>query len=115
MEYLRKRYKPSLFQHVGTFSSLKGKVQKLKVWVIRLIKHCSGKIFIFIEKDKDFKKGQMVRAHSNPPADVFTSIKIYEAYSLELAYKGNAVFWGILPKRDDVVIFKFLHPTTIRR
>lgn len=24
-------YKPSLFQHVGTHSSLKGKVQKLKV------------------------------------------------------------------------------------
>lgn len=95
MEQLRKRYKPSLFQHVGTFSSLKGKVQKLK--------------------DKDFKKGQMVRAHSNPPADVFTSIKIYEAYSLELAYVGNAVFWGVSPKRDDVVIFKFLHPTKIGR
>lgn len=24
-------YKPSLFQHIGTHSSLKGKVQKLKV------------------------------------------------------------------------------------
>lgn len=26
-------YKPSLFQHIGTHSSLKGKVQKLKVGV----------------------------------------------------------------------------------
>jgi alpha-1,3-mannosylglycoprotein beta-1,4-N-acetylglucosaminyltransferase A/B len=28
---VRRRYKPSLFQHVGVKSSLKGKVQKLKV------------------------------------------------------------------------------------
>jgi len=28
---VRKRFKPSLFQHVGTQSSLKGKTQKLKV------------------------------------------------------------------------------------
>lgn len=30
-------YKPSLFQHIGTHSSLKGKVQKLKVSIIYLI------------------------------------------------------------------------------
>jgi len=30
MAELRRRYRPSLFQHIGTFSSLKGKVQKLK-------------------------------------------------------------------------------------
>ena len=30
-------YKPSLFQHVGTHSSLKGKVQKLKVSQLRLL------------------------------------------------------------------------------
>ena len=29
-------YKPSLFQHVGTTSSLKGKVQKLKVYPVEL-------------------------------------------------------------------------------
>ena len=28
---LRRRFKPSLFQHIGTHSSLKGKIQKLKV------------------------------------------------------------------------------------
>lgn len=30
-------YKPSLFQHIGTHSSLKGKVQKLKVIILRRI------------------------------------------------------------------------------
>ena len=29
---VRKRFKPSLFQHVGMQSSLKGKTQKLKVF-----------------------------------------------------------------------------------
>jgi len=28
-------YKPSLFQHIGTHSSLKGKVQKLKVMLFK--------------------------------------------------------------------------------
>lgn len=32
-------YKPSLFQHIGTHSSLKGKVQKLKV-------HCTVHLLI---------------------------------------------------------------------
>ncbi|KAK2170426.1 hypothetical protein LSH36_3g29011 [Paralvinella palmiformis] len=31
---LRRRFKPSLFQHIGTHSSLKGKVQKLKVFYL---------------------------------------------------------------------------------
>lgn len=34
---LRIRFKPSLFQHVGTHSSLAGKIQKLKVgWGLNL-------------------------------------------------------------------------------
>lgn len=32
---LRIRFKPSLFQHVGTHSSLAGKIQKLKVWRLK--------------------------------------------------------------------------------
>lgn len=38
---LRIRFKPSLFQHVGTHSSLAGKIQKLKVGsaVLELVEH----------------------------------------------------------------------------
>lgn len=35
---LRIRFKPSLFQHVGTHSSLAGKIQKLKVGISSLSK-----------------------------------------------------------------------------
>ena len=34
---VRKRFKPSLFQHVGTQSSLRGKTQKLKVYILSLL------------------------------------------------------------------------------
>ena len=40
MAELRRRYKPSLFQHIGTFSSLKGKVQKLKVRYFQCFPSC---------------------------------------------------------------------------
>uniref|UniRef100_A0A5F9CPD4 Alpha-1,3-mannosyl-glycoprotein 4-beta-N-acetylglucosaminyltransferase B n=1 Tax=Oryctolagus cuniculus TaxID=9986 RepID=A0A5F9CPD4_RABIT len=46
---LRIRFKPSLFQHVGTHSSLAGKIQKLK--------------------DKDFGKQALRKEHVNPPAE----------------------------------------------
>lgn len=34
---IRRRYKPSLFQHIGVHSSLKGKVQKLKVCALNFV------------------------------------------------------------------------------
>lgn len=41
---LRIRFKPSLFQHVGTHSSLAGKIQKLKV----MTEHLSERSCIYI-------------------------------------------------------------------
>lgn len=75
-------YKPSLFQHIGVHSSLKGKVQKLK--------------------EKDFGKQPMHKAHTdNPAAEITTSLKTYQKYTLEAAYKGETFFWGLLPQPGD--------------
>jgi len=87
---MRRRFKPSLFQHIGTHSSLKGKVQKLK--------------------DKDFGKTPLHRAHINPNAEVSSTIKIYQRYSLDRAYIGETFFWGLIPRPGDVVVFKFNPP-----
>lgn len=84
---VRKRFKPSLFQHVGTQSSLRGKLQKLK--------------------DKDFGKQAIFRAHVNPPASVVTTIKAYQKYFLKKAYIGEDVFWGLAPTEGDTVEFRF--------
>uniref|UniRef100_A0A182WM84 Alpha-1,3-mannosyl-glycoprotein 4-beta-N-acetylglucosaminyltransferase A n=1 Tax=Anopheles minimus TaxID=112268 RepID=A0A182WM84_9DIPT len=88
-------YKPSLFQHIGTQSSLRGKVQKLK--------------------DKQFGKIPNFHPHRNPPAVVRTGIQPYKSYTLQKAYSGDSFFWGLMPQPGDLIEFKFKQPTTVRR
>eukprot|EP00096_Caligus_rogercresseyi_P008430 TRINITY_DN2721_c0_g1_i1.p1 TRINITY_DN2721_c0_g1~~TRINITY_DN2721_c0_g1_i1.p1 ORF type:complete len:536 (+),score=175.30 TRINITY_DN2721_c0_g1_i1:55-1662(+) len=78
-------YKPSLFQHIGTHSSLKGKVQKLK--------------------DKQFGKVPLFVPHKNPRAAIETNIKHYKHYSLSRAYRGETFFWGLVPQKGDKMEF----------
>lgn len=89
-------YRPSLFQHIGTSSSLRGKVQKLK--------------------DKQFgSKVPLFYAHvHNPPATVRTNIEAYKSYQLKRAYKGETYFWGLLPQPGDLVRIIFDKPTIIK-
>lgn len=87
--------KPSLFQHIGTTSSLKGKVQKLK--------------------DKQFGKIPAFYPHSNPSAVVKSSIKAYKSHTLQRAYLGESYFWGLLPQPGDLVEFIFDSPINLRR
>lgn len=88
-------YKPSLFQHVGAHSSLKGKVQKLK--------------------DKQFGKLLLYHPHKNPEAVVKTTLKAYERYTIERAYKGKTFFWCIFPQYDDIVAFHFKNVLRIQK
>ncbi|XP_043289885.1 alpha-1,3-mannosyl-glycoprotein 4-beta-N-acetylglucosaminyltransferase B [Venturia canescens] len=88
-------YKPSLFQHIGTHSSLKGKVQKLK--------------------DKQFGKITLFYGHENPDATVESQIKPYKQFTLHKAYKGESFFWGLLPQPGDHVKFKFTRPIFIKK
>ena len=90
---LKIKYKPSLFQHVGVLSSLKGKTQKLK--------------------DKEFGKQGLIIAHDNPKAKVTTTLKAYMKYSLEGAYLGQNHFWSMAPSKNDYLLFEFLSPTEI--
>ncbi len=92
-ENLKIKYKPSLFQHVGLQSSLKGKTQKLK--------------------DKEFGKQVMLVKHNNPPARCSTSLKTYMKYSIEGAYLGQNVFWAMAPKANDFILFQFEQPSNV--
>ncbi|XP_013116643.1 alpha-1,3-mannosyl-glycoprotein 4-beta-N-acetylglucosaminyltransferase A [Stomoxys calcitrans] len=89
-------YRPSLFQHIGTSSSLRGKVQKLK--------------------DKQFgSKVPTFYAHNhNPPAQVKTNIAPYKNFQLKRAYRGETYFWGLLPQPGDQVQFIFEKPTGLK-
>ncbi|XP_037076064.1 alpha-1,3-mannosyl-glycoprotein 4-beta-N-acetylglucosaminyltransferase B-like [Pollicipes pollicipes] len=86
-------FKPSLFQHIGTHSSLKGKVQKLK--------------------DKQFGKVQMFVTHVNPPARIVCDMKPHKQYTLERAYKGETYFWGLLPQPGDHLEFHLTPPVRL--
>uniref|UniRef100_A0A8C6WUP8 Alpha-1,3-mannosyl-glycoprotein 4-beta-N-acetylglucosaminyltransferase A n=1 Tax=Neogobius melanostomus TaxID=47308 RepID=A0A8C6WUP8_9GOBI len=92
---LRIRFRPSLFQHVGLHSSLAGKIQKLT--------------------DKDFLKPLLHKMHINPPAEVSTSMKVYQGHTLEKTYLGEDFFWAITPSVGDYVLFKFDRPVSIER
>jgi len=86
-------YKPSLFQHIGTHSSLKGKVQKLK--------------------DRQFGRVQLFVPHKNPPASIESPIKHYKHYSLARAYQGDTFFWGLVPQAGDAITISFEPPVTL--
>ena len=43
-----------------------------------------------------------------------TSLKIYQKYHLERAYKGETFFWGLTPKQNDFVRFKFTPPIRLK-
>ncbi|NWX12818.1 MGT4B acetylglucosaminyltransferase, partial [Aegotheles bennettii] len=92
---LRIRAKPSLFQHVGFYSSLAGKIQALK--------------------DKDFGKNVLHKAHNNPPAKVDTSLTTYQQYTLEKVYEGKDCFWAMSPVAGDYISFIFLNPLKVEK
>ena len=81
-------YGTSLFQHIGTESSLVGKLQKLK----------SHK---FLE---DSKK---TSSYANPPAEVSTSLTAHETYSLQNCYMGKSIFWGSVLNNQKDMFFSF--------
>ena len=92
---LRIKYKPSLFQHVGKHSSLKGKKQSLI--------------------DKEFKQQPLFQAHLNPKADIKSTFRTFKSFSVEKAYLGQGFFWSVTPHPGEVIRFCFIRPITIER
>ncbi|XP_063314524.1 alpha-1,3-mannosyl-glycoprotein 4-beta-N-acetylglucosaminyltransferase-like protein MGAT4D isoform X2 [Pelobates fuscus] len=90
---LRIRYRPSLFQHIGTHSSLSGKIQNLK--------------------DKDFDKKVLYKSHPNPPAKLSTSLKVYQQFTLQKSYVGQECFWAFSPVAGDYILFEFDEPVRV--
>ncbi|GFY72961.1 alpha-1,3-mannosyl-glycoprotein 4-beta-N-acetylglucosaminyltransferase B [Trichonephila inaurata madagascariensis] len=88
-------YRPSLFQHVGTHSSLKGKVQKLT--------------------DKQFGKTLTRYPLRNPKAVLRTTLRTYGEHTLSRAYKGETYFWSFMPMKGDNITFHFSPPVLIER
>ncbi|XP_075693184.1 alpha-1,3-mannosyl-glycoprotein 4-beta-N-acetylglucosaminyltransferase C-like [Rhinoderma darwinii] len=89
------RYKPSLFQHMGKYSSFNGNYNKLK--------------------DKDFI--EVVKSYGDqPPASCFTDIKVHEDYTPDnVCFPGPRFFWGIEIDSGNYFMMVFQNPTNIEK
>ncbi|XP_023268790.1 alpha-1,3-mannosyl-glycoprotein 4-beta-N-acetylglucosaminyltransferase C-like [Seriola lalandi dorsalis] len=84
-------FKPSLFQHMGTFSSFQGTYNKLK--------------------DKDFEEG----FYTNPAAEVYSDMSTYQKHFPKLAWDaGEGFFWGRSPEKGNYLTVVFTDPTVVK-
>uniref|UniRef100_A0A8C4T3Q0 MGAT4 family member C n=1 Tax=Erpetoichthys calabaricus TaxID=27687 RepID=A0A8C4T3Q0_ERPCA len=89
------RFKPSLFQHMGYYSSYKGAENKLK--------------------DDDFEEDSL-DIPDNPPASLYTNINVFENYDASKAYSSvDEYFWGKSPATGDFFIIVFDKSTRISK
>ncbi|XP_048409530.1 alpha-1,3-mannosyl-glycoprotein 4-beta-N-acetylglucosaminyltransferase C-like isoform X2 [Stegostoma tigrinum] len=89
------RFKPSLFQHIGYYSSFRGTENRLK--------------------DDDFEE-DFFDIPDNPPATIYTSLKVFENYDPKKAYSnGDEYFWGKSPSTGDYFTIVFMKPMNVTR
>ncbi|XP_077191249.1 alpha-1,6-mannosyl-glycoprotein 4-beta-N-acetylglucosaminyltransferase-like isoform X2 [Paroedura picta] len=89
------RFKPSLFQHIGLYSSFQGTSNKLK--------------------DEDFEE-DATDLPDNPPADMITDIASFENYLPSKAYSNTEeYFWGKAPSAGNSFTIVFKQPAWILR
>lgn len=83
-------FKPSLFQHTGTFSSFQGTYNKLK--------------------DKYFEEGP----YTNPSGEVYSDMSTYSKHYPNLAWDvGEGFFWGRSPENGSYLTVVFKDPTVV--
>lgn len=66
-------------------------------------------------QDKDFGKQTLHKGHANPLAEVTTSLKTYQHFTLEKAYLGEDFFWAFTPVAGDFIRIRFFTPVRIER
>uniref|UniRef100_A0A8C8XD54 Alpha-1,3-mannosyl-glycoprotein 4-beta-N-acetylglucosaminyltransferase A n=1 Tax=Panthera leo TaxID=9689 RepID=A0A8C8XD54_PANLE len=65
------------------------------------------------DADKDYMKPLLLKIHVNPPAEISTSLKVYQGHTLEKTYMGEDFFWAITPIAGDYILFKFDKPVNV--
>ncbi|NXT82463.1 MGT4C acetylglucosaminyltransferase, partial [Zapornia atra] len=89
------RFKPSLFQHMGLYSSFQGTINRLE--------------------DDEFE-ADAFGLPDNPPAALFTSMSVFENYEPLKAYStAEGYFWGKDPAAGSVFSIVFQQPAHVTR
>lgn len=71
--------------------------------------------FYYFQQDKDFGKQTLHKGHANPLAEVTTSLKTYQHFTLEKAYLGEDFFWAFTPVAGDFIRIRFFTPVRVER
>lgn len=71
-------------------------------------------VFLCGVQDKDFGNQVLYKGHSNPPAELKSSLENYQSHTLERAYNGEDFFWGLTPKRGDYIVITFNTAQTVK-
>lgn len=88
------RFKPSLFQHMGLYSSFRGTANELK--------------------DEDFEEDPILP--DNPPADMITDVASFGNYLPKKAYSNmEQYFWGKAPSAGNSFTIVFKEPACLSR
>jgi len=82
-------FKPSLFQHMGTYSSFQGTHNRLK--------------------DKDFDE----ESSTNPPAQVYSDMSTYQNQYPKLAWDRDGFFWGRSPGNGSYLTAVLTDPAVV--
>ncbi|NXY85470.1 MGT4C acetylglucosaminyltransferase, partial [Alcedo cyanopectus] len=89
------RFKPSLFQHMGLYSSFQGTINRLE--------------------DDEFQ-ADALDLPDNPPAALFTTMSIFENYQPLKAYSpAEGYFWGKDPRAGSTFSVVFQQPARVTR
>ncbi|NXX81879.1 MGT4C acetylglucosaminyltransferase, partial [Urocolius indicus] len=89
------RFKPSLFQHMGLYSSFQGTVNRLE--------------------DDEFQ-ADALDLPDNPPAVLFTSMSVFEDYTPVKAYStAEGYFWAKQPAAGSVLCVVLRQPSRVSR
>ena len=87
--------RPPLFQHLGVYSSMKGKIQKLK------------------EKAFNSKENLFFGHNDNPDCKLTTDLITYKTFDLESAYNGDNYFWSLSARKNNYIQFEFVNPIIV--
>ena len=98
LEKIYTHYSPSLFQHMGTVSSLNGDINNLKDPLFKE------------EPDDPFKPP----GYSNPPAKVVSNFSIHYQYTANKIYEGSDIFWSNAIHEGDDIIIEFNRPQKLK-
>ncbi len=93
----RSRSPLSLFQHIGIYSSLKGKTQKIK--------------------DRSFGQYTKIsKSYENPSvSSIISTLPDYRRHTLVSCYDGQSFFWTLQTEKDDTIEFLYNPPILLSR